>query len=72
MLIITLITLIILSAAMFLTAKGIERKEKNSIECGLSKFCSIEKLKECSPVNKPSTNYLALTGKANELIDLGK
>jgi hypothetical protein len=55
---------------MLITAKGIARKEKKSIECGLSKFCSIEKLKNCSQRDESSANYLALSGDANKLIEM--
>ena len=57
-----LITFMILFVSMILTAKGIEKKEKSSIECELSKFCDLEKQrsKACSSVKESSYNYLTM------------
>jgi len=47
---------------MVLTAKGVERKEKASVECELIKYCDLEKQKSkvCSSVKESSYNYLTI------------
>jgi len=57
------ITFVVLVTAMLITAKGIEKKEKASIECELSKYCDLEKQrnKSCSTVKEKSFNYLTMS-----------
>ncbi len=63
--IIFIITLFTLVITMITIAKGIEKKEEKSIECGLSEFCDIEK-NQCTQVKKSSINYLAIAGKLDD------
>lgn len=69
MLIIFLITTLILTFSMIIVAKGLEKKEKSSIECALSKFCEVEKLKQCNQVKETSINYIKMAGDIDRLIN---
>ncbi|MBU2493288.1 MAG: hypothetical protein KJ571_11740 [Bacteroidetes bacterium] len=62
MLSLILITFSVLIVSMVLTAKGVERKEKASVECELIKYCDLEKQKSkvCSSVKESSYNYLTI------------
>ena len=62
MLSLILITFSVLIVSMVLAAKGIERKEKASVECELSKYCDLEKQssKTCTATNDTSFNYMTL------------
>lgn len=62
MLSLILITFSVLIVSMVLAAKGVERKEKASVECELSKYCDLEKQKSkvCSSVKESSYNYLTM------------
>lgn len=68
MLIIVLITLATFIITMLITSNGIERKEKSTIECELSKFCDVEKAKKCIQVKEITKNYFTLNGNLDSLM----
>lgn len=72
MLTIMLFTVIVFPVAMLITAKGIEKKEKSSIECALSEYCEIEKAKNCSQEKETSINYLTMNVNDALLISTNK
>ena len=54
---------------MIIVATGLEKKEKSPIECALSKFCEVEKLKKCNQVKESSINYIKMAGNIDGLIN---
>jgi hypothetical protein len=65
MLEILIFTIFIFVISMIVVANGIKRKEANKIECELSTFCELEKLRNCS-----ANNSSQLSNGQNMVLDI--